>query len=298
MTLSVVNLQEAYAKALLVDRARSQRPSSAGDVLGGHELLLDAYRIDVRPLCAKVRAELGAAEDPIAAFRAGGYAERGRRRAGRDDVRRGRVGPMSPLPRMAATVEDRWPARSAAVPTTRSAQLSYWPRTCSAPIARSRTSAAATPRPRARRRSRRARDGGDVGQGLGQRPRHDRRAGFHARCASTRSLPLFEREAMTDEEMVAYLARCQLDPARRAPSIETLLHAFIPAAHVHHTHPDAINALAGAADGERLRRRVLRRRGGLDSLHPARLHAGQAGRARSSRANPGCGSSCSPSTAS
>jgi L-rhamnose isomerase/sugar isomerase len=45
-------------------------------VLAGHELLLDAYRTDVRPLCAKARAELGASEDPIAALRASGYAER------------------------------------------------------------------------------------------------------------------------------------------------------------------------------------------------------------------------------
>ena len=52
--------------------------------------------------------------------------------------------------------------------------------------------------------------------------------------------------------MVAHLARCQLDPAAPRSSIETLLHAFIPAAHVHHTHPDAINALACAADGQEL----------------------------------------------
>ena len=61
-------------------------------------------------------------------------------------------------------------------------------------------------------------------------------------------LPLFEREAMSDGEMVSHLARCQLDPAAPRASIETLLHAFIPAAHVHHTHPDAINVLA-CADG-------------------------------------------------
>ena len=36
------------------------------------------------------------------------------------------------------------------------------------------------------------------------------------------------------------------------PSIETLLHAFVPAAHVHHTHPDGINILAGSANGEQL----------------------------------------------
>src|SRR4051812_288635 len=65
-------------------------------------------------------------------------------------------------------------------------------------------------------------------------------------------LPLMDRDAMSDEEMVAYLARCQLDPAMPRASIETLLHAFVPAPHVHHTHPDGINVLAGTRDGERL----------------------------------------------
>jgi rhamnulose-1-phosphate aldolase/alcohol dehydrogenase len=67
-------------------------------------------------------------------------------------------------------------------------------------------------------------------------------------------LPLIEREAMSDEQMVAYLARCQLDPAMPRASIETLLHAFVPAPHVDHTHPDAIGALVCAADGEALAR--------------------------------------------
>jgi rhamnulose-1-phosphate aldolase/alcohol dehydrogenase len=57
---------------------------------------------------------------------------------------------------------------------------------------------------------------------------------------------------MTDEEMVAHLARCQVDPAAPRSSIETLLHAFVPAPHVHHTHPDGINVLAGTVDGEAL----------------------------------------------
>jgi L-rhamnose isomerase/sugar isomerase len=76
MVLSVVNLQEAYAKALLVDREALAAAQAAGDVLAGHEALLDAYRTDVRPLCAKVRAGLGAAEDPVAALRASGYVGR------------------------------------------------------------------------------------------------------------------------------------------------------------------------------------------------------------------------------
>jgi rhamnose utilization protein RhaD (predicted bifunctional aldolase and dehydrogenase)/NAD(P)-dependent dehydrogenase (short-subunit alcohol dehydrogenase family) len=61
-------------------------------------------------------------------------------------------------------------------------------------------------------------------------------------------LPLREREAMSDEEMVAYLSRCLVDPEGARPSIETLLHAFLPAAHVDHVHADAICSLANAPD--------------------------------------------------
>jgi L-rhamnose isomerase / sugar isomerase len=89
MVLSVVNLQEAYAKALLVDREALRAAQRAGDVLGGHEVLLDAYRTDVRPLCARVRASLGAAEDPIAELRASRYAERmARERETRQEIAR------------------------------------------------------------------------------------------------------------------------------------------------------------------------------------------------------------------
>jgi rhamnulose-1-phosphate aldolase/alcohol dehydrogenase len=65
-------------------------------------------------------------------------------------------------------------------------------------------------------------------------------------------LAVFERDEMSDEDMVAHLARCQTDPTAPRSSIETLLHAFVPAKHVHHTHPDGINVLAGTRDGERL----------------------------------------------
>ncbi len=76
MILSVTNLQEAYAKALLVDRASLAEERRAGDVLGAHRLLLAAYATDVRPLCARVREDLGGAADPIAAFKESGYAEK------------------------------------------------------------------------------------------------------------------------------------------------------------------------------------------------------------------------------
>ncbi len=68
--------------------------------------------------------------------------------------------------------------------------------------------------------------------------------------------PLYAREAMTDEEMVNYLERTIFEPGHPRQSIETLLHAFIPAAHVDHTHPDALISLATAPDGEAAARRV------------------------------------------
>jgi rhamnulose-1-phosphate aldolase/alcohol dehydrogenase len=70
-------------------------------------------------------------------------------------------------------------------------------------------------------------------------------------------LPLIERDEMSDEEMVAYLSRSQLAPEMPRSSIETLLHAFVPAPEVDHTHPDAINMLAGAENGERFVREVF-----------------------------------------
>ncbi len=74
MVLSVMNLQEAYVKASLVDREALAAAQAEGDVLRGHELLLDAYKTDVRPQCAALRESLGAAADPIAEVRA--YTER------------------------------------------------------------------------------------------------------------------------------------------------------------------------------------------------------------------------------
>jgi len=76
MVLSVVNLQEAYGKSLLVDRDALAAAQADGDVLRAHDLLLDAYRKDVRPELARARASLGAAEDPVAELRASRYLER------------------------------------------------------------------------------------------------------------------------------------------------------------------------------------------------------------------------------
>jgi rhamnulose-1-phosphate aldolase/alcohol dehydrogenase len=55
-------------------------------------------------------------------------------------------------------------------------------------------------------------------------------------------LLLKARDEMTDDEMVAYIRHC-MRPDDPRPSIETLLHAFVPAHHIDHTHPDAVIAL-------------------------------------------------------
>ncbi|MCP8967771.1 bifunctional aldolase/short-chain dehydrogenase [Ectobacillus ponti] len=64
--------------------------------------------------------------------------------------------------------------------------------------------------------------------------------------------PLIERDEMTDEDMVAYLAHCMIDSKHPRASIETLLHAFLPFPHVDHTHPDAIISLCCADNGRQL----------------------------------------------
>jgi L-rhamnose isomerase/sugar isomerase len=76
MVISVLNIQHAYAKALLVDREALHAAQKGGDTLAGHRILMDAFETDVRPLCAKVRVERGAAADPVQALRESGYIER------------------------------------------------------------------------------------------------------------------------------------------------------------------------------------------------------------------------------
>jgi rhamnulose-1-phosphate aldolase/alcohol dehydrogenase len=77
------------------------------------------------------------------------------------------------------------------------------------------------------------------------------RAGFAALRLDD-LLPLRDREAMDDAAMVDYLLRSALRPDQPRPSIETLLHAFVPAPHVDHTHPDAVIALTSSPQGRGL----------------------------------------------
>lgn len=69
LVLAVVDLHEAYVKAALVDRCALREAREFGDVVGARQVLLEAFRTDVRPACAAARAALGAAEDPLMALR-------------------------------------------------------------------------------------------------------------------------------------------------------------------------------------------------------------------------------------
>ena len=73
---SVMNVQEATAKAFLVDAEALATAQRAGDVLGANRVLMDAYDTDVRPLLRELREELGLRPDPMAGYAASGYAER------------------------------------------------------------------------------------------------------------------------------------------------------------------------------------------------------------------------------
>ncbi|MGP3934036.1 L-rhamnose isomerase [Nonomuraea sp. KM88] len=73
---SVMNVQEATAKALLVDREALSAAQAEGDVLGANAVFMDAYNTDVRPLLAELREEMGLAPDPMSAYAKSGYFEK------------------------------------------------------------------------------------------------------------------------------------------------------------------------------------------------------------------------------
>ncbi|GAA2958143.1 MULTISPECIES: L-rhamnose isomerase [Streptomyces] len=73
---SVTNVQEATAKALLIDTDALAAAQRAGDVLAANGVLMDAYNTDVRPLLAELREEIGLDRDPFGAYLASGNQER------------------------------------------------------------------------------------------------------------------------------------------------------------------------------------------------------------------------------
>ncbi|MFF1569046.1 L-rhamnose isomerase [Streptomyces sp. NPDC058293] len=73
---SVMNVQEATAKALLVDLDALRDAQATGDVLASNAVLMDAYNTDVRPLLAEWREERGMHPNPVAGYAASGWQER------------------------------------------------------------------------------------------------------------------------------------------------------------------------------------------------------------------------------
>jgi len=71
-------------------------------------------------------------------------------------------------------------------------------------------------------------------------------------------LALRDFDALDDDTMVDYVTRALVDPTSRRPSIETLLHGFLPAKHIDHVHADAICALTNHPQGEKAVRLKLR----------------------------------------
>lgn len=87
MILSIMNCQTAYAKALIINYNALEEAQKAGDVLGAHRILMNAFETDIRPLIALVREEIGIYQDPISVYRCDNYAakiakERGASSAG------------------------------------------------------------------------------------------------------------------------------------------------------------------------------------------------------------------------
>jgi L-rhamnose isomerase/sugar isomerase len=70
---TVEELQRAYAKALLVDRAALDGYQTGNDVLMAEKTIKQAYDTDVTPLIAEARLRRGGALEPVAAFRTSGY---------------------------------------------------------------------------------------------------------------------------------------------------------------------------------------------------------------------------------
>jgi rhamnose utilization protein RhaD (predicted bifunctional aldolase and dehydrogenase) len=101
--------------------------------------------------------------------------------------------------------------------------------------------------------------------------------------------PLRERNALSDEEMTAYLSLCYIGANMPRQSIETLLHGFIESAHTDHTHPDAIISVACSANGQEWTRRIYGERAAwVDYIRPGFALSKQIARAVREHAHVEC----------
>ncbi|WP_334099856.1 L-rhamnose isomerase [Thermotoga petrophila] len=79
MIQSVLIAQELFAKALLIDQERLKEAQKNCDVVEAEEILMDAFRTDVRSILREYRRQKGLPEDPLRVFREGDYMEKRRR---------------------------------------------------------------------------------------------------------------------------------------------------------------------------------------------------------------------------
>ena len=114
------------------------------------------------------------------------------------------------------------------------------------------------------------------GSRLGHGQYRARRACPPCGCAPLRRLRTLDK--LSDEDMVNFQRINLLDSPRPIPSVETLLHAFLPHKFIDHTHSTAVLALTDQPDGEALAREVYGDARRLCALHHSRLRAGQVGR--------------------
>jgi len=74
---SVMNIQAAYAKALIIDREALAKAQEANDVILANKIVMDAFNTDVEPVLGEVRLEMGLVDtDPLMNYRESGYAKR------------------------------------------------------------------------------------------------------------------------------------------------------------------------------------------------------------------------------
>jgi len=73
---SIMNVQEAVAKAVLVDQNALKAAQKSGDVLAANEVLMDAFNTDVRPIIREWREAKGIDGEPMKAYAKSGYAEK------------------------------------------------------------------------------------------------------------------------------------------------------------------------------------------------------------------------------
>ncbi|WP_185819518.1 L-rhamnose isomerase [Salibacterium salarium] len=76
MIRSILNVQNLYAKACLVNLEELKEAQEKQDVLRAEQAVREAYECDVTPLLQAVREEMGAAVDPMKAYQESGYAEK------------------------------------------------------------------------------------------------------------------------------------------------------------------------------------------------------------------------------